>query len=217
MALTAIARRLIAVLEGSGPGVADQAGDIPVGRLPVTCRINSGKGMGLLLCGIMTVKTKFNASVHGRRTVTGSSQMAVNAWPVFLGRAGQPGLKFMALAAFNRCRPAEVRSNGVFRLPKLVVRVVARQTVFKILPGRWLLSGMAAFGQIIGCLRVTGCALAGAKKILQRPVDIDRVRMQCFLADAAVAIQAGQLSVDGHVIALGVKQPTGFGGRSDPR
>lgn len=210
MALAAIARLLIAVAESSGLRVTDQAGDIPVGRLLVACRINQGKNMRWLLCGIMAVKTKFNASAHGRRIVTGSGQMAIKAWPVFLVRARQPGLKFMAQAAFNRYRPAEVRSNGIFRLPKLVVRVVARQTVFKILPGRFPLSGMAAFGQLNGCLLMAGRALVGSKKILQRPVHIDRIRMQCFLADVAVAIQAGQLAVYGHVIALTVKQPRRF-------
>jgi len=211
MALAAIARSLVAVAESSGLRVADQAGDIPVGRLLVACCINQGKSMRwFLFCGIMAVKTKFNASAHGRRIVTGGGQMAIKAWPVFLGRARQPGLKFMAQAAFIRCMPAEVRSNGVFRLPKLVVRVVASQTVFKIPPRRFLLSGMAAFGQINGCLLMAGRALVGSKKILQRPVNIDRIRMQCFLSDVAVAIQAGQLAVYGHVIALAVKQPRRF-------
>ena len=123
----------------------------------------------------------------------------------------------MAQAAFNLRRPAEIRSCSVLPLRELIVGIVAPDAGFKALPGRGLLPGVGAGGDLIGHICMADRALFGLKKIRYGSIDIDRVRMDWFPADAAVAFLTGQSAVNGNVISFLVNEPRSISGGRQPQ
>ncbi len=69
--------------------------------------------------------------------------------------------------------------------------MVARDAVFKILPGQNILSGMSTAGNIFDYFIMAGCAGVGLKEFRRAAIDIDRVRVSFFIRDLAMAVLTG--------------------------
>lgn len=160
----------------------------------------------------MAVKAKAGNFLNGLRIIAGNGKMALQALLILDCKFREFALKFVAQTAFLLWRPADDLFGGTVDIPDFIMGIVALDAGFKTLPGGCFLTCVPAGGDFICHIFMAGRTLIGSEEIFRASVGIGRVGMTACLADAAVAILAGQPAVNGYVKALVVNHPTGLSG-----
>jgi len=165
MALAAFARRLIAVIERRCLWVADQAVHFRMRGRSIGFLIDQSKRIGWSIFGAVAVQAKSADLAFSLRIIAGCNQMALQTRLVFVCKIGQPLLNIVALTAFFQGRGIEHRRGDLIFSRDLIMRMVALDTAVETLPRGGFLTGVAAFGDLIGSIFMTGSTLLDLKKI----------------------------------------------------